>query len=254
MLATPQLPHLEGIDGLVIPGGESTTMGHLAERLGLLEPLRAFVAGGGPVMGTCAGLIFLANTVDGQKKGGQRLVGGMDLTVCRNFFGSQIDSFETQLETTLAPGRKVPAVFIRAPAILATGPNVQVLASVRLDTDKDSAVPKTAPVAVQDGNLLGICFHPGQITRHPPFPPDLARTCRCIVCPRLACPAPASAPPAHAPPRPACPLAPGLPAPNPPACAAPPRLSGMRPLAECTLLSQRSRPFPLCPCAVRPQN
>lgn len=144
-------------------------MGHLAERLGLLEPLRAFVADGGPVMGTCAGLIFLANTVDGQKKGGQRLVGGMDLTVRRNFFGSQVDSFQTELDTEIAPGRKVPAVFIRAPAILATGPRVQVLASVPLDPEQDGAAPKTAPVAVQDGNLLGICFHPGQ-PRGPPIP------------------------------------------------------------------------------------
>jgi len=90
-LAPPlsQVPHLEGLDGLVIPGGESTTMGHLAERLALLEPLRAFVASGRPVLGTCAGLIFLADEVVGQKQGGQKLVGGMDLTVQRNFFGSQ---------------------------------------------------------------------------------------------------------------------------------------------------------------------
>ena len=77
------------LDGLVVPGGESTTMGHLAERLGLLEPLRAFVASGRPVMGTCAGLIFLANEVLGQKEGGQELVGGLDVSVQRNFFGSQ---------------------------------------------------------------------------------------------------------------------------------------------------------------------
>ena len=77
------------LDGLVVPGGESTTMGHLAERLGLLEPLRAFVASGRPVMGTCAGLIFLANEVLGQKEGGQELVGGLDVSVQRNFLGSQ---------------------------------------------------------------------------------------------------------------------------------------------------------------------
>ncbi|EOD28871.1 hypothetical protein EMIHUDRAFT_123272, partial [Emiliania huxleyi CCMP1516] len=108
-----EVPHLEGLDGLVIPGGESTTMGHLAERLALLEPLRAFVASGRPVLGTCAGLIFLADEVVGQKQGGQKLVGGMDLTV---------DSFETTLEAAdVAPARRVPAVFIRAPAILRTG-------------------------------------------------------------------------------------------------------------------------------------
>ena len=80
------------LDGLVVPGGESTTMGHLAERLGLLEPLRAFVKSGRPVMGTCAGLIFLANEVLGQKEGGQELVGGLDVSVQRNFFGSQVAS------------------------------------------------------------------------------------------------------------------------------------------------------------------
>ena len=80
------------LDGLVVPGGESTTMGHLAERLGLLEPLRTFVASGRPVMGTCAGLIFLANEVLGQKEGGQELVGGLDVSVQRIFFGSQVAS------------------------------------------------------------------------------------------------------------------------------------------------------------------
>jgi len=150
-----QVPHLEDLDGLVIPGGESTTMGHLAERLALLEPLRAFVASGRPVLGTCAGLIFLADEVVGQKQGGQKLVGGMDLTVQRNFFGSQVDSFETTLEAAdVAPARRVPAVFIRAPAILRTGGAVKVLARVPVEGRED------APVAVQDGNLLGIAFHP----------------------------------------------------------------------------------------------
>lgn len=85
------------LDGLVVPGGESTTMGHLAERLGLLEPLRAFVASGRPVMGTCAGLIFLANEVLGQKEGGQELVGGLDVSVQRNFFGSQVRALQCRL-------------------------------------------------------------------------------------------------------------------------------------------------------------
>ena len=91
-----QVKDMEGdIDGLVVPGGESTTMGHLAERLGLLKPLRAFVASGRPVMGTCAGLIFLANDVIGQKEGGQELVGGLDVAVQRNFFGSQVAATTT---------------------------------------------------------------------------------------------------------------------------------------------------------------
>ena len=91
------------LDGLVVPGGESTTMGHLAERLGLLEPLRAFVASGRPVMGTCAGLIFLANDVLRQKEGGQELVGGLDVSVQRNFFGSQVVSPAAPLAACCLP-------------------------------------------------------------------------------------------------------------------------------------------------------
>ena len=91
------------LDGLVVPGGESTPMGHLAERLGLLEPLRAFVASGRPVMGTCAGLIFLANDVLGQKEGGQELVGGLDVSVQRNFFGSQVVSPAAPLAACCLP-------------------------------------------------------------------------------------------------------------------------------------------------------
>lgn len=95
------------LDGLVVPGGESTTMAHLARHLGMLEPLRQFVASGRPVMGTCAGLIMLAKEVDGQKQGGQELVGGLDVTVQRNFFGSQVDSFQTSLTATFAPGKQI---------------------------------------------------------------------------------------------------------------------------------------------------
>jgi len=148
------------LDGLVVPGGESTTMGHLAERLGLLEPLRAFVASGRPVMGTCAGLIFLANDVIGQKEGGQELVGGLDVSVQRNFFGSQVDSFETTLSATFAPERAIPAVFIRAPVITRKGAKVKVLS--QLDVKSVGLVSDTPqlPVAIQQGSLLGIAFHP----------------------------------------------------------------------------------------------
>jgi len=148
------------IDALVIPGGESTTMGHLARRLELLEPLREFVASGRAVMGTCAGLIFLADEVIGQKQGGQELVGGMDITVQRNFFGSQVDSFESSLKVSFVPERLVPSVFIRAPAIKRTGPAVEVLARVRLDPTAGSEAGEEVPVAVQQGNLLGLAFHP----------------------------------------------------------------------------------------------
>lgn len=95
------------LDALVIPGGESTTMAHLARHLGLLAPLREFVSSGRPVMGTCAGLIFLAKQVDGQKEGGQELVGGLDITVQRNYFGSQVDSFQTNLAASFLPGKEV---------------------------------------------------------------------------------------------------------------------------------------------------
>ena len=173
-------------DGLVVPGGESTTMGHLAERLGLLKPLRAYVASGRPVMGTCAGLIFLADEVLGQKQGGQELVGGLDVSVQRNFFGSQVsapfhlrpppgaemlslrwcqgDSFETSLQATFAPDRAIPTVFIRAPVITRTGPKVNVLSHLDLKSVGLVADSPTLPVAVQQGNLLGMAFHPGART------------------------------------------------------------------------------------------
>ena len=149
------------LDGLVIPGGESTTMAHLAERLGLLEPLRAFVAGGRPVMGTCAGLIFLANDVAGQKLGGQQLVGGLDVTVHRNFFGSQVDSFTTALHATFAPSRAIETVFIRAPAVTRVGREVQVLSKLPDCGVGLGAEAAGMAVAVRQANLLGIAFHPG---------------------------------------------------------------------------------------------
>lgn len=151
----------EQLDGLVVPGGESTTMAHLAERLGLLKPLRAFVTSGRPVMGTCAGLIFLADEVLGQKEGGQELVGGLDISVRRNYFGSQTDSFETELNATFAPGRAINTLFIRAPVVVRTGPAVQVLSELDLKSVGLTADTPTLPVAVQQNNLLALAFHPG---------------------------------------------------------------------------------------------
>ncbi len=154
-----------GFDGLVVPGGESTTLGHLARRLGLLEPLRAFVASGRPVMGTCAGLIFLAGDVVGQKEGGQDFVGGLDVAVRRNFFGKgQVDSFETRLTPSFAPERAVDALFIRAPAITRVGDGVEVLASLDYASVGLSKEPADHPVAVQQGALVGLTFHP-ELTR-----------------------------------------------------------------------------------------
>ncbi|MQM15642.1 hypothetical protein Taro_048592 [Colocasia esculenta] len=137
--------HLDNLRALIIPGGESTTMAKLAEYHNLVCPmsflcsatefpaLREFVKAGKPVWGTCAGLIFLANKAVGQKTGGQELIGGLDCTVHRNFFGSQLESFEADLSVPeLAANEGGPpnfrGVFIRAPAILEAGPNVEILA------------------------------------------------------------------------------------------------------------------------------
>ncbi|KAJ8651119.1 hypothetical protein MRB53_004142 [Persea americana] len=169
---------LEHVNALIIPGGESTTMAKLAEYHNLFPALRNFIKTGKPVWGTCAGLIFLADKAVGQKLGGQELVGGLDCTVHRNFFGSQIQSFEADLLVPeLAATEGGPAtfrgVFIRAPAILETGPDVQVLAdyavppgkSVTLGSDVESQAEKTGReekviVAVKQGNLLATAFHP----------------------------------------------------------------------------------------------
>eukprot|EP00252_Welwitschia_mirabilis_P027264 TRINITY_DN9310_c0_g1_i1.p1 TRINITY_DN9310_c0_g1~~TRINITY_DN9310_c0_g1_i1.p1 ORF type:complete len:261 (-),score=55.94 TRINITY_DN9310_c0_g1_i1:369-1151(-) len=167
--------HLQGIDGLIIPGGESTTMARLAELHNLTHPLRDFCKQGKPVWGTCAGLIFLANKAIGQKAGGQELIGGLDCTVHRNFFGSQLNSFETELHVPkLAAVEGGPetfrAVFIRAPAILEAGPSVDVLAEYTIvsdgriempsSTDSESKTGQTVIVAVRQGNLMATAFHP----------------------------------------------------------------------------------------------
>ncbi|XP_020229118.1 probable pyridoxal 5'-phosphate synthase subunit PDX2 [Cajanus cajan] len=169
---------LHTVTSLIIPGGESTTMAKLAEYHNLFPSLREFVQMGKPVWGTCAGLIFLANKAVGQKTGGQHLVGGLDCTVHRNFFGSQIQSFEAELsvpELTSKEGgpETFRGIFIRAPAILEAGPEVQVLAdypvsSNRLLNSDSSVEDKTENaeeeskviVAVRQGNILGTAFHP----------------------------------------------------------------------------------------------
>ncbi|XP_047308556.1 probable pyridoxal 5'-phosphate synthase subunit PDX2 [Impatiens glandulifera] len=171
---------LQNVTSLIIPGGESTTMAKLAEFHNFFPALRAFVETGKPVWGTCAGLIFLANKAVGQKLGGQELVGGLDCTIHRNFFGSQIQSFETEVEVPeIADKEGGPptfrGVFIRAPAVLEVGPDVQVLATIpvsALATISVSALAlqlnslglvdsiSSVIVAVKQGNLLGTAFHP----------------------------------------------------------------------------------------------
>eukprot|EP00897_Mesotaenium_endlicherianum_P005022 jgi/Mesen1/4548/ME000232S03806 len=157
---------LVGLSGLIIPGGESTTMAHVAERNGLIPALRDYGATGKPIWGTCAGLIFLADRAIGQKEGGQALLGGLNCTVHRNFFGSQVNSFEADLpapaELREAGGAdEFRAVFIRAPAVVETGESVQVLAECPVAPQSDSEVQREkVAVAVRQGNLLATAFHP----------------------------------------------------------------------------------------------
>ena len=136
---------LEGIDALIIPGGESTTIGKLATRFGLMEPLRGLISGGLPTYGTCAGLIFASSTLT---EGSQPLLGVLDVVVQRNAFGRQNESFETELEIV---GFDTPfhAVFIRAPWVEKVGSDVEVLASV-----------EGHPVMVKQENIIGTSFHP----------------------------------------------------------------------------------------------
>jgi len=144
---------LAGLDGLIIPGGESTTMGLVAERWGLVEPLRAWVRSGKPTWGTCAGMIMLADRATGQKEGGQTLLGGLDVTVNRNYFGRQNESFETWLRVPALGEAPIRAVFIRAPAIIETGNTVEVLAAV-------PGRGEDVIAAVRQGNILATAFHP----------------------------------------------------------------------------------------------
>ena len=143
----------QGLQGLILPGGESTTMGLIAQRWHLVTPLQDWVQAGKPVWGTCAGLILLSNQAIGQKQDGQPLLGGLDVLVNRNYFGSQRDSFETWLEVK-GWEEPVHAIFIRAPAILQAEPHVECLATL---TGADGA---EVAVAVRQGSFLATAFHP----------------------------------------------------------------------------------------------
>jgi 5'-phosphate synthase pdxT subunit len=140
-----RLSEIEASDGLVIPGGESTTLWKLATAFELLDPVRKLIAGGLPAFGSCAGLIMLADRVaDGVA--GQRTFGGIDMTARRNAFGRQVDSFEREV---LVDGARFHAVFIRAPWVEQAGPNVSVLG------EDDGRI-----IAVRQGSLLATAFHP----------------------------------------------------------------------------------------------
>lgn len=159
---------LQSADGLIIPGGESTTMALVAERWGLIPELKNFSAQHRPVWGTCAGAIFLADKATGTKTGGQALLGGLDCTVHRNFFGAQIRSFVTKLKAPQCMKDFSPeledfrAVFIRAPGVIDVGPSVEVLAEYHLTADEQRAQDgrQSVAVAVRDQHLLATAFHP----------------------------------------------------------------------------------------------
>ncbi len=148
---------LEAVDGLVVPGGESTTMDKLLRAFGLFEPLRARIADGLPVFGSCAGMILLAERVL-DAPGDQRTLGGIDMTVRRNAFGRQVDSFEADLTVEEIGPEKLRAVFIRAPWVESVGPGVRVLA--RLATGPGEGETAGRIVAVRQGVLLATSFHP----------------------------------------------------------------------------------------------
>jgi 5'-phosphate synthase pdxT subunit len=144
---------LDGIDAIVIPGGESTTMSLLAVTNGMVEPLRSRIASGLPAYGSCAGMIMLAaKVVDGRAD--QQTFGGLDVVVRRNAFGRQVDSFESELAMKCLGDPPLHAVFIRAPWVESIGPDVEVLATI------ESGPATGRIVAVRQGPVLATSFHP----------------------------------------------------------------------------------------------
>ena len=138
---------LDGVSGLILPGGESTTMRKLIDRWGLREPILDLASSGAPLFGTCAGMIILSREIEG---GDEPVLPLLDVTVERNAFGRQLDSFESELNVPVLGDTPVHAVFIRAPVIEQVGPDVDVLA--RLD---DGRI-----VAVRERNIIATSFHP----------------------------------------------------------------------------------------------
>jgi 5'-phosphate synthase pdxT subunit len=136
---------LASVECLAIPGGESTTIGRLATRHGLVEAIRGRVEGGMPVLGTCAGMIVMATEVEG----GEPLLSVLDVRVSRNAYGRQVESFEADLEAPVLEGGSVRGVFIRAPVVEDVGDGVEVVAEL-----------EGRPVAVEQGKLLAASFHP----------------------------------------------------------------------------------------------
>lgn len=145
--------HLAGLDGLIIPGGESTTIGKLMVQYRLIDPIRSLAGSGRPILGTCAGMIMLAREITGTD---QPRLGLIDIEVERNAFGRQVDSFETAVPIEGVEGEPFPAIFIRAPRIRQVGPGVAVLGRL-----EDGTV-----VAARQDNLVVLSFHP-ELTRDP---------------------------------------------------------------------------------------
>ncbi len=142
---------IQQADAIILPGGESTTIGKLMQRYGLDTEIKAAAQAGKPIYGTCAGLIMLAREIksDTAERGGQPTLGLLDITVARNAFGRQVDSFETDLSVPAIGDEPVHAVFIRAPIVTRAGAEVEILATFHDDI-----------VFVQQNNLLGTSFHP----------------------------------------------------------------------------------------------
>ena len=163
--------HIDGIDALVLPGGESTAIGKLLAEEDMFSPLLERLRGGMPVYGTCAGLILLCKTIE---HSGQPRFGILDATVRRNAFGRQTDSFESRLSIPEVGEGAFPAVFIRAPAITEIGPGVRVLAEI-----------DGRAVAVRQGNALATAFHP-ELTRDMRFHRYFAGMCHAIATPGAA--------------------------------------------------------------------
>ncbi len=137
---------LKGLDGLILPGGESTTIGKLSVRFNLIEPIKEMIQKGLPVFGTCAGAILLAKGIEGPE---QIKFGVMDITITRNAYGRQVDSFETDINIDAISEHPLRCVFIRAPIISKTGINVKIIGKY-----------KSNPILVQENNMLAGTFHP----------------------------------------------------------------------------------------------
>ena len=156
-LAVRTVEELERVDALVIPGGESSVIDRLSRNYGLAEPIKRRIAEGMPAYGSCAGMIMLADRLENPAVAGngavQQTFGGIDMTVKRNAFGRQVDSFEHQLEFN---GENLEAVFIRAPEAVEVGPQVQVLGTV----PAEHGAAQGRIVAVRQGKLLATSFHP----------------------------------------------------------------------------------------------